>query len=840
VASASEVPEIWTSKEMYVAGEAAVINGTGFVSGTPVDIVITYSGELMFAGSSAVIDGAFGNADYIVPAVEDTSIPFLVVASQSVYGLEATTFFYEPPLTIWHQAWDAGEDWWQKANIRGYNEADSIPWRILVTSDGSPGYETVSVVMAFDRENLPSGAIPYLGFDFLTHFDQFDVYGDPIPPFNIYPISSTPFSLSPTSEGQITSQVRIDDLYLPAENKVQMRWQFTIEFDPAHGDVAPYEATVWCGAHLAVTALPVQYGASHYPGASLHGRIDSTDPWTDPGNADLPVDIRGVFMPPNMELAKECDPTVVAKDDTISFSLMLSNLGEAQAMDIDLEDVLPSVLSINPTSFTYRDTADSTPRNPVPYPTVIDPQHFEWNDIETVTPGTSSFPGTDAYPGGFYAWLDFTATVIGDMPGWYQNWAELTYSDVNSGLYPPETATCSFQIVKPEIHIEKFADRYCAEVGETVEYWFVIQNPSMQELDVCVWDPLIKPFEFLSDPDWSIELEDPLWTGVLGPKSSRTLTSDDIPELIRTVVCTDPDPLENTVTVRGEDNYGNVVWDSYTISIDILYPDILLEKFADKSCAAVGEVVTYWFVVSNPGEEIMTYKLWDPLIKPFDESNPLWSGTLMPDCSETVDVSKVPALAYTVKVGDGDPLVNHAFVKAWDYQNHEVLSEDCWEVDVRQVAIAVEKVADKYCAAEGEVIIFTITVENVGTLGTDIVFDLSDGLVGLYLTGVPLPAGCSMVLTGDQELGDMYPDDNIYYYAELCYVVTCNEDDPFVNTVTVFAYDDQYIEGDRYADLHSQTVIVSTGEIDKREVAIEVTQTRHARLRASPSSSPSR
>jgi len=141
------------------------------------------------------------------------------------------------------------------------------------------------------------------------------------------------------------------------------------------------------------------------------------------------------------------------------------------------------------------------------------------------------------------------------------------------------------------------------------------------------------------------------------------------------------------------------------------------------------------------------------------------------------------------------------------------------EVDVREVDIVVIKTADKDYVGEGDYVTFTVTITNVGTRDTDVWVDITDVLVGLYLNGklddITVPAGSSIVLTGDQALGEASSTDNIYYYRELHYQVKCTELNPFVNTVTVFAYDDQYNEGDQWAALHSDSEDAFTDDIYK-------------------------
>ena len=166
------------------------------------------------------------------------------------------------------------------------------------------------------------------------------------------------------------------------------------------------------------------------------------------------------------------------------------------------------------------------------------------------------------------------------------------------------------------------------------------------------------------------------------------------------VVVGDPDPLVNTVTVTATDPQDHERTDSASWRVDIYHPDIDVVKWADKSCAEIGEVVTYWINVSNPTEDTPMY------VEVYDY---MFGGLIYDDWIVAGDYENM-SFKHTVSESDLDHLFNYVSVYAWDPQGHDAYADDFWEVDILHPAIEIVKSADKTCAAVGEDIHYTITV----------------------------------------------------------------------------------------------------------------------------------
>jgi uncharacterized repeat protein (TIGR01451 family) len=148
-----------------------------------------------------------------------------------------------------------------------------------------------------------------------------------------------------------------------------------------------------------------------------------------------------------------------------------------------------------------------------------------------------------------------------------------------------------------EINIEKVPSPTSGPVGTVVTYHFTVTNPGLLPLiGVTLSDPKCdSPFTpFVTGADVTPTSLDPgdLWT------SSCT----------RTILVSDPDPLPNTVTVTGYDEYENPVTDTASASVDILRPGISLTKTVTGGSPydTVGDLISYDIVAKNTGEIPLT------------------------------------------------------------------------------------------------------------------------------------------------------------------------------------------------------------------------------------------
>ena len=133
---------------------------------------------------------------------------------------------------------------------------------------------------------------------------------------------------------------------------------------------------------MAISDLDIPYyGASYFPGSSLHIRVVELDPPSNQGNRDVPIALGGQFpvlTPPEMTLEKVCDPDLVVPGDTITFTITWSNIGQADATCVILTDTLDWVAEIIPGSFLFWTSENPVKMAPSPGP-VLSGQSFTWD-----------------------------------------------------------------------------------------------------------------------------------------------------------------------------------------------------------------------------------------------------------------------------------------------------------------------------------------------------------------------------------------------------------------------------------------------------------------------------
>ncbi len=239
--------------------------------------------------------------------------------------------------------------------------------------------------------------------------------------------------------------------------------------------------------------------------------------------------------------------------------------------------------------------------------------------------------------------------------------------------------TATVARINPAINIEKtvsattnFANASELVTGtnsQPVTYFLVVSNPGDVTLtNVVVLDTSITPV-----------YSNNLGTLVVG--QSVTLS------VARTI----GGNLINTATTRGQDPLGQTQNDSDTAEVREIGPAINIEKTVatTNSFAASGELaigtngqpVTYFFVVSNPGDVVLTnVYVFDLSITPAYSNN---LGTLAVGQSVTVSVASVISA----------DLVNTAQARGFDTVGQPQNDSDTAEVDLRAPAITLIKTA---------------------------------------------------------------------------------------------------------------------------------------------------
>ncbi len=306
------------------------------------------------------------------------------------------------------------------------------------------------------------------------------------------------------------------------------------------------------------------------------------------------------------------------------------------------------------------------------------------------------------------------------------------------------SAEWTVEIYHPDIEVEKGADLSCAAIGETVTYWINVSNPTLDTpMYAEVWDPMFGGLIFYG---WIIA------GGFWNESFEYTVTDGDA------------DPLVNIVSVDAWDPQEHYVWDEASWSVDIYHPQVTIYKWADLTCAGLGDEIQYHITVTNPSDDTPL-----PFVQVTDAmfGGVIWTGSLDSLGSVTLEGAD---LVYTVQADDPDPLENTATVYAKDPQGHEVRGESSWSIDFVHPDVLITKVGSLSCAAVGELVTYTITVTNPQTADVWLNGTVTDDMLGQVW-----------------EFFNLIPGD----YEVFTYTMAMPDVDPFINTATVVATDHQ-------------------------------------------------
>ena len=154
---------------------------------------------------------------------------------------------------------------------------------------------------------------------------------------------------------------------------------------------------------------------------------------------------------------------------------------------------------------------------------------------------------------------------------------------------------------------------------------------------------------------------------------------------------------------------------------------VSITKTANVTMAHVGDVIEYYFNVTNTGKVKLTDVYIDDNL-----TGRIDIGDLGPGEGTVVKAT------HTVSGSDPDPLVNNATVYA-KYDSTVVYASDTWTVDILHPAIDVIKSANATMIHEGDWVEYNVTVVNVGDCNLSVV--LSDPLLGISWSGTLTPGG---------------------------------------------------------------------------------------------------
>ena len=282
--------------------------------------------------------------------------------------------------------------------------------------------------------------------------------------------------------------------------------------------------------------------------------------------------------PPNLQITKSSGADgILHEGDAFLYTVTVTNVGDESATGVSFVDVLP----------------DGTFNVAIPpFPTFA-------GDACTVT--SSSPPGgglahTEVACGpvslaaGASASVTVKVIVTGDVCGPVTNVVDVQGTNEPEPAVGPENhaeATDEIACV-PRIRLQKGGPTL-AHVGDEITYVFGVSNTGGIDLtEIELTDPKCDSTPTLTDHGDG--------DAVLAVGEAWTF------ECSHTVTAGDGDPVHNVATVTGHHGDGGTVSDTDDHDVNVLHPDIDLEKSADPPSGSPGTSIVYTYMVENTGD----------------------------------------------------------------------------------------------------------------------------------------------------------------------------------------------------------------------------------------------
>ncbi len=334
---------------------------------------------------------------------------------------------------------------------------------------------------------------------------------------------------------------------------------------------------------------------------------------------------------------------------------------------------------------------------------------------------------------------DFNSTVVTDISG-------ATITDDNQ----TETTLCqdpAIGLVKTGVFVDANSD-LCANVSETIDYEFTITNQGNVSLSsILLTDPLVTNAVYTSgdDGDGILQVGE---TWICNGSYAITQQDIDAGEVVNSASVTGTSPTAVVVSDISGDTITN---NTPTVTDLCQAASIALVKvgtYDDGDCtAAVGDVITYAFSVSNTGNVTLTNVIVeDPLVT-------MLGGPIVSLAPGAIDTTTYTA-SYTITQQDIDAGVfsNQATVTAAPPTGVDVTDLSGTSVDndtptdtpicqdpaialVKQANVTLDPTDNCYNVSVGGFIDYTFTVTNQGNVSLSTI-TLSDALVTTaYVSG---------------------------------------------------------------------------------------------------------
>jgi uncharacterized repeat protein (TIGR01451 family) len=456
---------------------------------------------------------------------------------------------------------------------------------------------------------------------------------------------------------------------------------------PSQGVYDPFRA-IWSVGALApgdsqtLTVTAEVLGPQARTNTATVGHSDQFDPQTGNNQASATE----TPQQSDLQVSKTVSNPRPNVNDTITFTVTLTNAGPDAATGVAVHDLLPAGLAF----------VDG-----VPSQGTYDSVTGVWT-VGTVTAAASQT-------------LTITATVAG--AGAQTNTASISAADQFDPQTGNNTSSATETPQQADLQISKTVDNPTPNVGDTITYTITLTNNGPDTAtNVTVQD--ILPPELIFSSIRGMGDYNPvtgIWTvGDVPAGTSQTL--------VLTAEVITPSPRANTATVDHSDQFDpNPANNSDTASVNPLEANLALSKTVSDATPNVGDTITFTVTLTDNGPadatgvEVtdllpagLTFVSDAPSQGTYDTVTGIWVvGTLANGVQAT--------LTLIARVDSPAALTNTATVSAADQFDPNSGNDSAFATETPQQAdLALTKTVDNATPNVGDTITFTVTLTNAG------------------------------------------------------------------------------------------------------------------------------
>ncbi len=244
--------------------------------------------------------------------------------------------------------------------------------------------------------------------------------------------------------------------------------------------------------------------------------------------------------------------------------------------------------------------------------------------------------------------------------------------------------------INPDIAVNKTANPMVAYLSDAVIYTYAVTNPGDAPLsDITLSDDKCRPITSPEGDNGNGHLDpDETWTYYCSMTASADIT--------------------NTAAVTGTHFLNDTVSNTDIVFVDVINPEIAIDKTAHPAIIQAGDTVTYTYAVTNPGDDPLSnvQKVSD------DKCSPVtFTGG---DGNSNYKLDPGEIWTYTCSTTVNTDIVNTATVTGTDSAGGTVSAQATASVDVISPDISIVKTADPTVIYTGQTVTYTYIVTNPG------------------------------------------------------------------------------------------------------------------------------